>query len=383
MQDKFIKLANNWENIFLTWGPGTWKSYTLKKWLAENKHQTIAITWPTWISAINIWWATLHSTFKIYWNDYRFIKRQLINWKQVHKLVIDEISMVSCDLLDYLDRILKSSRHSTKPFWWMQVIVVGDLDQLPPIFWSDNHKRYNELMMTKWSVYFNVADAYGKGDFKEITLTENRRAKDAKLIWLLNRLKDWDMSAAKEFKKADSTEDYEGFVKLAPYNNIVDNINSVNLDKLEWKQYVFKSKVVWEFSLNNVITPQILVLKIWARVMITKNLWNHWLYNWDLWTVVAINSKRVIIKSDRLLEQIEITYDKWRNIRYDEHWHEKEIWSFIQMPLRLAYAMTIHKSQGLTIDKIVVWLNNTLSREMIYVALSRWTTYDNIYVKWI
>jgi ATP-dependent exoDNAse (exonuclease V) alpha subunit len=377
-QEDFLIEANKWSNIFLTWIWGSWKSYILQEWVKQNSKKKIVTVWPTWVSAINVWWSTIHSAFKIYWNDYRFIKSQLIQWSEVDVLIIDEISMVSCDLFDYINKILKRECKDTKPFWWLQIIVVWDLAQIPPIFWPDVRERYNELITKHWSVLFNVSKSYKDWKFLEINLTENKRSVDDKLNNILNKIREWDLSSINELQKLNSEVDKTKYVHIVPTNVLVDNINNVELEKIDWKKYLFKWRIKWQFNLNNVLTPDELILKIWARVMITKNF--EWMYNWDLWTILQIRKDWIVIMSDRLWLEILVQSVKWKNIIYDEHGNEEELWSFTQIPLKLAYALTAHKCQWLTLNKIIVYVNSRMSKEMLYVAFSRATDYNWIYV---
>ena len=380
-QEDFIVLANEWKNIFLTWNAWTWKTYILNKFKELNKDKKIITTSPTGIAAINAWWVTIHSAFRLYWDNYHVFKKQEINWNNIDVLIIDEISMVSCDLFDYISDVIKKHCFSSEEFWWLQVITVWDLAQLPPIFNNKDEKsaaRYKELMRTRWWVTFNFSRAYKW--FTECNLTEAKRSKDQLLNSLLNRLREWDMQALHEFKSEwYSTQFSNKATHIFPYNTQVDNYNHERLSKIAWKTYKFKWFVKWEFNLNNVLAPIELSLKIWATVMCIKNL-ECWLVNWDMCEVLEIKPKFITVRSERLETDFDISLETWKNIHYDEQWNEQELWRFIQFPLRLWFWITSHKSQGLTLEKVIFHYNNSLSKELVYVACSRVTSYDWIYI---
>lgn len=380
-QEDFIELANEWKNISLTWIAWSWKTYILNKWKLDNSHKKIITVAPTGIAAINAWGATIHSAFRLYWDNYHIFKKQEINWNNIDVLIIDEISMVSCDLFDYISDVIKKHCFSNDNFWWLQVITVWDLAQLPPIFDMKNEKtaaRYKELMKTRWWVTFNFAKAYKW--FIECNLTEAKRSKDPLLNSLLNRLREWDMKALHEFKSEWYSAQFSNkATHIFPYNTQVDNYNHERLSKIPWKTYKFKWFVKWEFNLNNVLAPIELSLKIWATVMCIKNL-ECWLVNWDMCEVLEIKPKFITVRSERLETDFDISLETWKNIHYDEQWNEQELWRFIQFPLRLGFGITSHKSQGLTLEKVIFHYNDSLSKELVYVACSRVTSYDWIYI---
>ena len=380
-QEDFIKLATEWNNIYLTWDAWTWKTYILNKFKELNKDKKIISVAPTWIAAINCLWSTIHSAFKLYWDNYHVFKKQDINWSHIDILIIDEISMVSCDLFDYMSDVIKKHTFRSENFWWLQVICVWDLAQLPPIFNNKNETtaaRYKELMRTRWWVTFNFAKSYQW--FIEVNLTEPQRSKDPLLNSLLNRLRNWDMSALNEFKSEwYSTHFANKATHIFPYNYQVDNYNMERLRKIPWKQYKFNWFVQWDFNLNNVLAPQELIIKEGATVMCIKNL-ECWLVNWDICEVTWITKKVIEVKCERIDATFDLSLETWENIHYDQEWNKEVLWKFKQFPLRLAYWLTSHKSQWLSIDKIIFHYNNSLSKELVYVACSRVTSYDWIYI---
>lgn len=380
-QQDFLNKANEWCNIFLTGNAWTGKTYVLKQFIEEQKNNKkhIIVVAPTGIAAINAWGATIHSTFKLFWDNYSFIPNQKIKWNEIDILIIDEISMVSCDLFDFICKVIWKFNPT------IQIICIWDLAQLPPIYNLKNeltNKRYNELMNTKWSVLFNVSDSYSSLWFIEINLTEQQRCKDEKYVSLLNRIRQWDLICLKDFKHEwYSTQFWNKAIHIFPYNNQVDEYNYSQLLKLHWKQEIFVWEIVGNFNMNNVLVSEELRLKIWARIMIVKNL-DCWLVNWDMWDVISINRDESIITifSDRLQKNIDIWISRWDNTEYNEHWEPTILGSLYHFPLKLSYWITSHKIQGMTLDKVIFHYNKNLSKELIYVACSRCTSYDNFYI---
>ena len=377
IQQDFYDAADAGYNIFLTGIGGSWKSYALKNW-CERQNKKIVVTAPTGIAAINAGWTTIHKAFQVSWDNYIKVNHQDISWDEVDVLIIDEISMVSCELLDYIDKILRTFRTSMLPFGWMQVILVWDLAQLEPVYNltdENTKKRYDSLIADKWSTYFIVADSYINGKFKQITLTENKRSVDDKLNNLLNKVREWDMSVLSQFKRVAPRQDLSEHVHIFPYNVQVDKMNWDMLTKLSGENKCYYWHIEWNFNENNCISPKYLNLKVWAKIMITKNL-DCWLVNWDMWTILSLWDSYIKIFSDRFKTSYEITVATWENKVYDHHGEEEVIGKYMQMPLKLGYAITAHKSQWLTLDKVCFHYSSKLSRNLIYVALSRATTYD-------
>jgi hypothetical protein len=325
----FIELANKWHNVFLTWVAWSWKSFILNKWYEDNKDgKKIIKVAPTWIASINIWWTTIHKAFKLYWDAYHIIKKQSIDWHTVNTLIIDESSMVSCEMFDYMSKVIKKHTWSTKAFWWIQVICVWDLAQLPPVYNTRDEairRRYEKLIAELWWVQFILSEAYAEWNFVMLTLTEQRRSKDDKLNALLNRIRQWDMRAILEFQTNPSMQFRNKAVHIFHTNAEVDSYNEARLAKLPLRTITYKAQIIWDFNVNNVLALEELKLKVWARIMIIKNL-DCWLVNWDLWEVVDLHKSTVTIFSDRLQMEIDIVPSVWQNVTYNESWEEEVHW---------------------------------------------------------
>ena len=382
-QEDFIELANTWANIFLTWIPWAWKTYILNQWLETKKDKTVVKVAPTWVAAMQIWWSTIHSAFKLSWSNYDLIKKQDIRWDSVDILVIDEISMVCCNKFWYINKVLK--QYSNKPFGWLQVIVVGDLAQLDPVYNLNNEyekELYEKTIEEKWWIYFLLDDSYEEWNFQLVNLTESKRSNDPLLNSLLLRIRQWDKTAINEFRyEWYSAQFYNAAVHIFPYNKQVDDYNYERLLKLKWKQIVFNWVLRWDFNIDSVLAPMELKVKDEARIMVIKNLSNG-LVNWDMWYVVnsSIEDWYITIYSDRLEQEFIITPEEWQNKKYDSNWNEEVVWTFTQYPIRLWYWLTAHKTQGLTLDKVIYHYNPRVSLKLSFVALSRVRTFDSIYL---
>jgi len=379
-QDKVIEFIRQWNNCFITWKAWTWKTYVVDKFIKEcrEKWEIIIVVAPTGIAAINIWGATYHSTFRMYgtYLHQKPFKAQAVEWRKVNRIIFDEISMVGPDTLDYIDLLLQNECWNTKPFWGIQMILVWDPYQLPPVYPTttiDENIEVNWLKEKYWKLLFSSAKCFKI--FKELTLIKIRRQKDDTFIKLLNRIRDWDRDAIYDFNRWIWTKES---IHLMPYNKIVDNHNTKKFNVLKWNESVYKGRLYWNFNIKNCVTPQVLKLKIWARIMVTKNI-QSWLVNWDMWTVVKLNKESVVIKSDRFNTNYEIFIEEWKEIKYD--WTQEVIvWRYCQIPLKLSWAITIHKSQWLSLDNVCFHYIKWMTQELLYVWLSRCTTFENLFI---
>jgi len=376
-QENFYTEAKKWWNIFLTWNAWTWKTFIVNKFIKESSKKIVTVAF-TWIAAININWSTIHSAFKLpILSKFKAIPKQKIDWNTIDILIIDEISMVWSWLVEFIDEILRKSRLIKKPFWWLQVIFIWDNKQLKPILNDvDLKKEYIDFF---WWLEFFYSNAYLEWNFKKIHLTENKRTTDDKLINALNKIRDWNFDI-NDFQINSYDKEFENrAVHLMYENKDVDNYNNTKIFNLNWKLFRFTASVD-NFRTEKFITPEILELKKGVKIMITKNLEN-WLCNWDIWYVLNIFSEKIDIRSDRDWKIYEILREKWDKFEYDKNWDAVSVWSFIQFPLKLAYAITITKSQWLSFDRVVFHnVSNYTGNDEIYVALSRARSYKNLFI---
>lgn len=379
-QEEAFTIMDSGENCFLTGRAGTWKSYLTEKFIQNKRDngKSVIVVAPTGIAAINIGWATIHSTFKMFGTYLlkRPIKPQTVNWMYINTIIIDEISMVWPDFLDYIDYLLKEERWSDAPFGGIQMILVWDKKQLPPVYVARTPAEQYDLdkLTEKYGqLTFDKAESYKW--FHEIELQEIKRTTDTKLIEILNSIREWDMSVLSQIQKWKWDNET---VHLKPFNTLVDKHNQQKYLSLPWEGTIYTGKMSWDFKENECITPLKLSLKVWARVMVTKNL-ECWLVNGDLGTVEELHKDYVVIHSDRYDSSYDIDIVQWKRIEY-QGMSEKEIWSFSQIPLKLAWAMTIHKSQGLTLDNVCVTYTKNMAKELTYVWLSRATSYEKLFL---
>jgi len=396
-QDKALEHMLSWVNCFLTGKAWTGKTYTTQEFIKQSraKWKNVIVVAPTWIAAINIWWATIHSTFKMFGNylHNKPIKQQSVDWPEIDTIVIDEISMVGPDYLDYINYLLQKMRWNKKAFGWIQMILVWDPNQLPPVYGSFTEQDKNEIedLVTKyWKLTFDHAFCYSW--FKELNLIKVRRQKDNTFVELLNNIRDNKMGSIYDFNRWYWDEHS---VHLMPFNNMVDAFNKKRFETVKAKEYIYKWYIYGKFNSKNCITPEELYLKEWCRIMVTKNLQN-WLVNGDLWTVVKCNSNTVEIHSDRFDCNFEIGYEEWKEVQYD--WTtEITIGTYNQIPLKLSWAMTIHKcieenqlvkttdwlfaikdiQLWQTVDtwfsfKKVIWKEFTWEKEVIKITTQSW-----------
>lgn len=382
-QDEALHIMESWKNFFLTGKAWTGKSYltNIFKNNLNFKWKKVVIVAPTGISALNVWGSTIHKTFRMF-EQYPDLNvsppLQKVLWREIDCLLIDEISMVSPDFLDMIDMILKYERRSRDPFGWMQVWLIGDPKQLPPVIasFTDWEKETKKQLIEKYwkSLTFNKAKSFEW--FEMLVLSEVKRQNDDYFISLLNSIREWDKTVLKKFNRWEGDENT---IHLFHTNREADAMNSERLKLLEWDTHEYEGIVEWDFNIKNAITPQLLELKIWARIMVTRN--GNWLVNWDTWYVVGMKDQYIIVTIDRFWPtQFDIEEATWEQVEYK--WARKEIiWTFTQLPVKLAYAVTVHKSQWLSLDNLLIHWLDRMTPAMMYTALSRAKTFEKLFVK--
>lgn len=373
------------DNCFLTGKAGTGKTYLIKKYIEhlKSKKKNVIVCAPTGVAALNIGGATIHSTFKMYGsypNTYeRPPNRQKVKWMHINTLIIDEISMVSPDYLDYIDYILQEERGCPRLFGWIQVVIVWDPKQLPPVYTAYNEKdiAVMKLLHNRYGEELTFDKSAAFGDFRVLELTQVMRQQDPKFVDLLNKVRDWDLSVLTEFNSGYWDEHT---VHLRPTNKMVDAFNGNRMFALKWDTKSYLGRVVDDFDTARSTTPVLLELKVWARIMVTANQADLELVNGDLGTVVSMWNDSVTIVVDRFGKTLfKIEPYQWKQIEY-EGWEETIIGTFNQIPLRLGWCMTIHKSQGLSLESVSITVNSKMAKDLVYVGLSRAITFERLYV---
>jgi len=387
-------------SLFLTGRAGTGKTHFLKV-LRENSQKQIIVAAPTGIAAINAGGITLHSLFQLPFgihipgmehrrvggdskkNEFKLKfskqKRQLIRSMDI--LVIDEISMVRADMLDAIDEVLRKYKNRFLPFGGVQLLMIGDLQQLPPVV-TDGEQ---DLMAQYYDTpYFFGSNALKGLDYLTIELQRIYRQEDPKFIALLNNVRNNMIDAATldqlnaRFKPNFDPDDDEGYVRLVTHNRQADALNRRKLNELPMTAHKYKAQIKDKFPSNAFPIDEELALKVGSRVMFVKNdpSEEHAYYNGKLGKITHLTPTKVSVLCDGENKSIEVGPLLWENTVYTVNEGTGEIdemveGTFQQMPLRLAWAITIHKSQGLTFDRAMIDVSGSFAHGQVYVALSR------------
>lgn len=372
-------IDDNNKLIFVTGGAGTGKS-TFIRWIESKYEGRVAITAPTGIAALTVAGITIHRMclFPPAWiidADIKINPKSIIS--KIDILIIDEISMVNANLLDGIDKFCKLHRKNQQPFGGLTVLMVGDLFQLPPIVTKVTEPLFRrEYRSAKFFAARAVTDSTPTG----VELSSPFRQKDEQLIRLLANIREGlDLeSSVSEFNSSCviTAEPPIGAVHLAPRNRDVEIINSRELAKLSLPEVTFKSQVTGKFSESQLPAPNEVIVRVGAQVVFLNNS-KEWV-NGSVGVVTAVAHDRVSVKLIISNKIVVVQTYVWNN--YDYSFNDKEkkvvrevIGSYTQIPLSLAWAMTIHKSQGLTLDKVHLDLSGGGAFEtgQTYVALSR------------
>lgn len=398
----FELMENTNTNVFVTGSAGTGKS-TLLQYFRHRTQKKIAVLAPTGVAAINVKGQTIHSFFMFRpditpdtVDEIYVIKKKRELYSRLQTLVIDEISMVRADLLDCIDMFLRM--HGPKPmlpFGGVQMIFFGDLYQLPPVV------RYNEQGIFKTlykTSYFFGAKVFENFDFKVLELKEIYRQKDEKFIKILNAIRHNTLSTddlralnARYHGRIESRPDDDFFVSLTTTNDLAEKINSHKLSQLDGVTYRYAGTISGEFEKKNLPTQQTLELKVGAQVMmLTNDPEKRWV-NGTIGKVVEIypdpDGKDIILVKFADGTQVDVNSFTWEIFQF---YYDEEIESltsrvvgyFSQFPLKLAWAVTIHKAQGKTFEKVHLDLGRgTFAYGQLYVALSRCTTLEGLVLK--
>jgi ATP-dependent exoDNAse (exonuclease V) alpha subunit len=382
-QDCLYLLNQTKQNLFITGKAGTGKSTLVAYFRNQAKKNTVLVA-PTGIAALNIRGQTIHSFFKF---PPRLINRSSIKklayrklYQDLECLVIDEVSMVRADMLDNIDRFLRlNGPDKNKPFGGVQIILVGDLYQLPPVVTNEE----NEIMSMMYETpYFFSAEAYKQNNFEMIELKTIYRQKEEVFIGILNQIRTGgaDEDLLEQINSRFGTEFMtDKHIYLCTTNMSANSINLNRLAQISGPVYKFKAKVEDNFPTEerNLPVELVLNLKTGARVLFVKNDKNGQWVNGSLGAVAKVDEDRIFVRLDDNDEVVEVTKEYWENVRYEYNSDTGEIGTstlgkLYQYPLKLAWAITIHKSQGMTFDKVCLdFSRSPFAHGQTYVALSR------------
>lgn len=388
-------------SVFLTGRAGTGKTTFLNK-LKEISPKRIVVVAPTGIAAINCGGVTIHSFFQLplspfipdmsYRNEgnnyYRFSKEKKNIIKTMDLLIIDEISMVRCDLLDAIDSIMRKYRDRSKPFGGVQLLMIGDLQQLSPIA-TDNEIELLEKYYD--SLYFFESKALRAVDYVTIELKQIYRQTDTDFINLLEKIRTNTADSTtvsllnQRFIPESQLNIPDGYIRLTTHNNIANKYNERKLKDIEEAEYSFKAQISGNFPEYSYPNDEYLTLKKGAQVMFIKNdiSGEKRYFNGKIGIVCRISQHNIYVQCENEQAPIPVDIAEWSNSKYiiDEESHEiKEVTEGVykQYPLKLAWAITIHKSQGLTFDNAVLDINESFAHGQVYVALSRCRTLEGM-----
>ncbi len=400
-------------NIFLTGKAGTGKT-TFLKYIRENCHKQMAVVAPTGVAAINAGGVTMHSFFQLPFfpfipdtgggfrnnNDEVANRNSLISRlkmtnerkkiiRELELLIIDEISMVRCDTLDAVDTILRHvrRRHHEK-FGGLQVLFIGDMFQLPPVI------KEAEWILIK--DYYNSPFFFDSIVIKEepplfIEFKKIYRQSEEKFINLLNQVRNNELDddgrelLESRFKPVFRRTKNDGYIILTTHNEKARNTNANELLNLNASSFTYKAEVTGDFPESAYPADEVLQLKAGAQVMFIKNDSEKAkrYFNGKIGVITELDKEKIVVQCTNEPGTIEVKKEKWENIRYamnntTRQLEEEVLGSFVQYPLRLAWAITIHKSQGLTFEKAIIDAGEAFAPGQVYVALSRCTTLDGI-----
>ena len=388
------------QHVFLTGKAGTGKT-TFLKHIRHATHKICIVAAPTGVAAINAGGMTLHSAFQLPFEPFvpgkdfgsskeRFkfsaAKRDMI--RRMELLIIDEVSMLRADTLDSIDAVLRYLRQNDRPFGGTQMLYIGDMFQLPPVVKDDEWMFLRDYYQ---SPFFFHAKALQRVPPVYLELKKIYRQREQFFVDLLNRVRNDELTQKdlltlnRQYQPNFKPPPGEKYITLTTRNAKADTINIQELNRLNSPSYCFEGEIKGEFPEYALPTEMKLILKKGTQIMFIKNDTGEErrYFNGKLGTIAAIGKDRIEIRLEGSGAIIEIEKEIWKNIRYTlnkekAEIEEEELGSFKQYPIRLAWAITIHKSQGLTFERAIIDTGDAFAPGQAYVALSRCTSLDGI-----
>lgn len=387
-------------HLFLTGKAGTGKTTFLRK-LKEQSPKRMIVVAPTGIAAINAGGVTIHSFFQISpgpfvpeskpqlpQSHYRFSKEKQNLIRCMDLLVIDEISMVRADLLDAIDNVLRRYRDWNKPFGGVQVLMIGDLQQLAPVVKDDEWELLGKYYDTP---YFFGSLALKKTEYITIQLQKVYRQTDDHFLYLLNRIREGKIDSEvlaelnKRFIPGFEPHEDEGYIRLTTHNNQAQRVNDQQLSLLPGRTFTFRARIEGEFPESAYPADIDLNLKQGAQIMFIKNDSSgaKRYYNGKIGVITMVDENLITVLGKGDSQSFVLDRESWLNSKYKLDAETKEIHEdiegiFHQYPIRLAWAITIHKSQGLTFERAIIGANTSFAHGQVYVALSRCKTLEGM-----
>jgi len=401
---RFINQTN--KSIFLTGKAGTGKTTLLKEIIATTHKNTVVVA-PTGIAALNANGVTIHSMFQLPFATFIPDNKQLPHFSDTVKfenrdslgrhfkmnnvkrsvirnmelLVIDEVSMLRADVLDAMDFMMRKVRRNERPFGGVQVLFIGDLLQLPPVVKNEEWEMLKNYYRGMFFFHSHIIQQYPP---LYIELDKIFRQTDAEFIDVLNNLRhnkitSEDVKILNQFVQPNfDLKKNKGFIILTTHNSKADTINAKSLEDLEGKQFTYLPEITADFPEKIYPLEEKLQLKVGAQVMFIKNDLNFekQFYNGKMGVISSLTEKEIFVHFSEENKTIEVERYEWQNIRYKVNENTKEIeeeviGTFVHYPIKLAWAITVHKSQGLTFDKAALDVSQVFAPGQAYVALSR------------
>ncbi|RRB07025.1 HRDC domain-containing protein [Larkinella rosea] len=387
-------------NVFLTGKAGTGKTTFLHQ-IKQLTSKRLVVVAPTGVAAINAGGVTIHSLFQLPFGPLipgatsreskKFNREKIKILRTLDLLIIDEISMVRADVLDGIDEVLRRFRHRSEPFGGVQLLLIGDMQQLPPVIRDDDWTFLKPYYDTG---YFFGSLALRKTPYISIELLHIYRQSDLRFVEILNSIREKRVTRPQleelnqRYISQFSPDENEGYITLSTHNNSAQQLNNQKLLALDTESHTFEATIEGEFPVQAYPTEAQLELKVGAQVMFIKNDISRekLFYNGKIGQITDIDEDCIYVKCPHETDTLEVTRMEWLNIRYSlnsvtNEIREEPIGKFNQYPLKLAWAITIHKSQGLTFERAIIDAASAFAHGQVYVALSRCKTLEGLVLR--